>query len=1329
MATQKLESFDPSQETFDRYIQRVRIHFSATDVPEARQKFVFLNSLSRKHYTLLANLLSPAAPDSKSLADLIKALSQHFQPKSSVISERYSFHCRCQEPGESLTDFVASLSKLIVPCNYDIQFQATLLRDRFVCGLQNESTRKRLLTETDELTLERALEIALSVEKASIHAKQMKPDSSKTYTGVHHMSHGKNTKSIQESQRYSQQSPTVTCHRCGGPHLAPKCNFLNEKCRSCGKVGHIAKVCRSKPTLSTRAQPKKPNFRTNIVDFDTADHPPEIMPDQSTASSNSYDMFNLHTRSQPIIIPVRLNDKNIEMELDTGAAISVISETTYKSLQLQNSAIISPSDITLRTYLGEELPILGTTDIEVTYENQTVSLPLVIVKGEGASLFGRNWLQQIRLNWSSVNSINTDDSVQEIINRHPALFRSEIGTLQGVKAKLFVPPETQPHFYKPRPVAYAIKHKVEEELDRLQKTGIITPVQFSDWAAPIVPVLKADGSIRICGDYSVTANRVSKLDSYPLPRVDDLFAAMSGGKYFTKLDLSHAYQQLLLDDESRKYTTINTTKGLFEYTRLPFGISSAPAIFQRAMDSLLQDLPGVVVYLDDVLVSGTSKQNHLSNLAQVMARLESAGLTLKQSKCVFLAPSVEYLGHVIDEHGLHPSKAKIRAIQEAPQPKNLTELKSFLGLLNYYAKFLPNPACFLSPFYRLLQKNTPWSWTEEHSDTFRKAKELLQSSSVLVHYDIKKELVLSCDASSYGLGAVLAHKFEDGSERPIAFISRTLAPAEQKYSQLEKEGLAIVFAVKKLHQYLAGRPFIIYSDHKPLQTLFDESRQVPIMAASRIRRWALTLSEYNYTIRYRPGSRMCNADALSRLPLPDSPLDSDIPTLGDVNYVLNHLSSTVVTAENIKSLTEKDPTLSRVHHFILHGWPLSNADSTLQPYYNRKDELSAVSGCVLWGARVVIPLPVRKQVLQQLHDSHPGITRMKTLARSYVWWPGLDADITSIVQTCDTCQSNRPTPSKAPLHPWEWPSRPWSRIHIDHAGPFHGKLFLIVVDAHSKWLDVQVVSSTSADCTINKLRSIFATHGLPEQVVSDNGSGFTSAEFKQFLQANGIRQVLVSPYHPSSNGLAERAVQTFKRAVEKLEGPMETRLSKFLFKYRVTPQTTTGVSPAQLLMGRRLRTHLDLLHPDSTSPKAVEKQLNAANTNKAPRVFKEGDKLFAKNFHGPDQWIPVTVSKVLGPLSYQVQTSSGLLLRRHVDHVRIRHNDCLDSESSSDGPTDDSDDWVFTSHSFNPSTLTESTPPDRPVQRPLSPIPPQAVPRRHSSRTRSPIDRYTPSWT
>ena len=459
---------------------------------------------------------------------------------------------------------------------------------------------------------------------------------------------------------------------------------------------------------------------------------------------------------------------------------------------------------------------------------------------------------------------------------------------------------------------------------------------------------------------------------------------------------------------------------------------------------------------------------------------------------------------------------------------------------------------------------------------------------------------------------------------------------------------------------------------------------------------------------------MGNADALSRLPLPEQPEAPSILVPGDIKLLFEHLSHSVVTASQIKSWTEKDPILARIHHFILHGWPDTPPSPPFQPYFNHREELTAVNGCILWGARVVIPPPGRQLVITQLHSTHPGICKMKSLARSYVWWPGMDTDIASTVQSCSICQQHRPSPPKAPLHPWEWPSHPWSRLHIDHAGPFMGKLFLILVDAHSKWLEVHVVPSTSAAATIDKLRAIFATFGLPDQIVSDNGPGFTSTEFQQFLSANGIRQTLTSPYHPSSNSLAERAVQTFKNAVVKLSGSIEKRLSQFLFQYRITPQSTTGVSPAQLLMGRRLRSHLDLLHPD-TADRVMKKQEKSV-TKRPLRQFELGEKVLVRNYNGPKR-IKGKVVRITGPISYQVETENGWM-RRHVDQLRRQFFEG-NTDSNSNGVVSDDDDWIGHDHfSHNPPAPEASAPPaqaDRPV------------PTRYSSRSRPPIDRYSPS--
>ena len=478
------------------------------------------------------------------------------------------------------------------------------------------------------------------------------------------------------------------------------------------------------------------------------------------------------------------------------------------------------------------------------------------------------------------------------------------------------------------------------------------------------------------------------------------------------------------------------------------------------MESLLQGIPGVVVYIDDILITGATEQDHLQALEEVLSRLEKAGLRAKKSKCKFMVPSVDYLGHRIDAEGLHPLPDKVKAIDDAPSPTCVQELKAYLGLLTYYGKFLPNLSSTLAPLYRLLQKDYPWRWTEEEEQVFVASKKLLTSSNLLVHFDSKLELILTCDASAYGIGAVLAHRMPDGSEKPVGYASRSLSKAEQNYSQLEKEGLACVFGVKKFHSYLFRHPFKLVTDHKPLLTLLSEYKAISPQASARVRRWSLVLSAYEYTIVFRRTEEHGNADALSRLPLPVVPARTEIPP--ELVLLMEHLADSPVTANDICAWTRRDSSLAPVLQCLQQGWP-AQCDPSLTPFYSRRSELSLHQGCILWGSRVIVPAAGRKAVLQELHCGHPGMSRMKSLARMYVWWPGLDADIEETVRGCEECQLTQSSPPVAPLHPWKWPARPWARLHLDYAGPFLGKMFLVLIDAHSKWIEVFCTpTSTSA---------------------------------------------------------------------------------------------------------------------------------------------------------------------------------------------------------------------------------------------------------------------------
>ncbi|KAG8191123.1 hypothetical protein JTE90_010047 [Oedothorax gibbosus] len=402
-----------------------------------------------------------------------------------------------------------------------------------------------------------------------------------------------------------------------------------------------------------------------------------------------------------------------------------------------------------------------------------------------------------------------------------------------------------------------------------------------------------------------------------------------------------------------------------------------------------------------------------------------------------------------------------------------------------------------------------------------------------------------------------------------------------------------------------------------------------------------------------------NADGLSRLPLPQEELE--IPPLVEVSF-LEDLPGAPLSAEDISKFTAKDPVLSRILLWVRKGWPSNQNSAELKPFFNRQHELSTHKGCILWGTRVVIPLEGREKVLQELHLSHPGIVKMKALARSHVWWPGIDEDIEKAVKRCVPCQMSRHSRPAAPVHPWEVSHAPWSRLHLDFAGPvLGGNTFLILVDAYSKWLEVVHMTSTTSLALIKVLRRIFATHGIPDSIVSDNQTTFTSLEFREFAERNQIRLIRVAPYHPSSNGQAERMVQTTKEALKKMPGSdLNQKIASFVLRQHITPITSISgsQSPAELLMGRRLRTCLDRLHPDYcvTRQNDIDSKLEC----KKPCSFQPGADVFVKSFQRDVPWSMGRVESATGPLSYKNRLSGGGLVPRHID--QLRGNDGISSE-------------------------------------------------------------------
>ena len=1240
----QMQEFDPETETISSYIERLEMFFTANDIAEAKQVSVLLTVVGKTTFSLLRNLLSPDLPKDKAYKDLVAALKGHFEPKPLVIAERFNFYQRRQQPSESINVFVAGLRRLSTKCEFEA-FLDQALRDRFVCGIRSESVQKKLLTEDHKtLTFTKAVELAQSVEAAEEKTKEFKGSTPAIAPPVHRVASGPRRQPTRQVP-VPTATPQKSCYRCGrSNHDEQACRFRRATCHSCGKVGHIASACRSRKAKPVpRNVSRNPNDRTKWVEVETTE-------------TEDLSLFTIGERANSqITVQVNANGKELAMELDTGAAVSLISLNTknafFPEVPLQQSRV------NLRTYTGEQIEVKGEILVDVQYGQQAAEqLPLVVVKGEGPSLFGRNWLRHIQLNWSSIKAIRQHSlkTLQGLCNQYAEVFNDELGHIQNFTARLLVQEDARPKFCKARTVPYALKAAVEEELHRLERMGVIEKIPTSEWATPVVAVPKKDGTVRLCGDYKVTINQALDVDQYPLPVPEALFATLSGGQRFTTLDLSQAYQQLEMEQESRKYLTINTHLGLYQFTRLPYGVASAPAQFQKVMDTLLQGIPGVTCYLDDILVTGRTNDEHLANLEEVLSRLKQHGVRIKKSKCKFMANSVEYLGHKIDADGLHTTDGKLQAILQAPTPRNVTEVRSFIGLVNYYGKFIPNLATTLHPLNQLLHRDRRWHWSKECAKAFKAAKEGVASSSVLVHYNPTLPVKMAGDASAYGVGAVISHVMPDGSERPIAFASRTLTDSEKNYSQVEKEALSLVFGVKRFQNYLYGRQFTLVTDHKPLLAILGPKRGIPALAAARLQRWAIILSAYRYEIEFRPTNAHSNADGLSRLPLKEESMEgmSSEPSL----FNISQIRSLPVTSSQLRRASTTDRILSKVISYTKRGWPSRFAEP-LRPYWRRRDELTIESDCLLWGSRVVVPQKLREKLLEELHRDHSGMSRMKTIARSYMWWPGLDGEIEKLVRGCQSCQAVKNSPPSSPLQPWSWPVRPWKRVHLDFAGPVEGVMLLLAVDAHSKWPEIQIMSSTTALKTIEVLRMMFSRYGLPEQIVTDNGPQFVSTEFEMFMKENGVRHIRSAPYHPASNGLVERLVQTCKQGLKagKDSGlPLSHRLSNFLITYRSTRHSTTGKSPSELFLQRNIRTRFDLLKPD-VEREVLDKQAQQKLTHdrrSREAVWTVGQRVMAKNMGSGPNWIPATVTEVLGPVTYMVRIESGQVWKRHAEQLK-----------------------------------------------------------------------------
>lgn len=534
----------------------------------------------------------------------------------------------------------------------------------------------------------------------------------------------------------------------------------------------------------------------------------------------------------------------------------------------------------------------------------------------------------------------------------------------------------------------------------------------------------------------------------------------------------------------------------------------------------------------------------------------------------------------MSEDGLLPCQNKVATIRKAKVPTNTTELKSYLGLINYYNKFIPNLSARLYYLYNLLKNGVKFNWDTNCQKAFDESRNCLLETQFLEFYDPKKPIAVVSDASGYGLGGVIAH-IVDGVEKPICFTSFSLNQAQRKYPILHLEALALVCTIKKFHKYLYGQSFMVYTDHKPLVGIFGKKGQHSIYV-TRLQRYILELSIYDFNIQYRPSAKMGNADFCSRFPLEQS-----VPSEYDVEHVrsINFSSEFPIDCKIVARATQDDEFLLKVLSFMRNGWP-EKLEKRFMDVFSNQFDLEMVDECLLYQDRVIIPQIMQAAVLKLLHANHAGMVRMKQLARRSVYWFGINKDIETFVKGCEECNSMAIVNKPLVKSHWVPTLRPFSRVHIDFFH-FNHHTFLLIVDSFSKWVEIDwMKKGTDCNKVLKKLVAFFARFGLPDVLVSDGGPPFNSFTFMDFLRKQGINVLKSPPYNPSSNGQAERLVRTVKEVLKKfllepalLELDLEDQINLFLMNYRNNCLTTDGEFPSEKIFSFNPKTIIDLINP------------------------------------------------------------------------------------------------------------------------------------------------------
>lgn len=1244
-------------ETFKLFKQRLELYFKVKSTSDDDKVPILLLAVQEeglKRY----NSWSLTTTEESDISVLFNKFLEQLEPAENFRISRLKLSKYKQQQSESVDSFINRCKLLANKCSFKDDELDDRLIELIIASTTIPEYQKELLNKPKGYKLSESVALGRSYEASASYIATLQSFNTPT-ANIDAMRN--NT-----TRRYSSK-----CKNCGQNHKFGRqfCPARNDKCYHCSKLGHWSKLCltpKNKPDTSEHYRPSKQHH--SVTTESQHSHTP-------TELSEQLETFTFSTIQTPdirdeayVTIKIDLNhhEHNFKLKVDTGAQANTMPFRTYRQMYPNklnsngdpDSKHLVETNSKLTAYNGSEIECLGKTYLKCKYNSNTwATTEFYIVNVSGPAILGLPSCQSlsvVTLNCSITSAIPTTNNVADLKRLYPDQFDT-IGDLNT--HKLTVDPNVPARINAPRRTPIAMKDKIKAELDKMVTQQVIRPIEeATDWVSSITCVLKKDNSIRVCLDPRYL-NMALIRPMHNIPTVDEINYKLSNATHFSKLDAKAGYWSVKLEEESQKLTTFQTPFGRFCFQRLPFGLSVSQDIFQLEMDRILEKCDGACGIADDVIIYGSSEKEHDHNLINFMNIAKQHGLTLNSQKCSIKQPEISFFGNVYTNKGMKPDPQKIKDLQQMPEPTSKHQVQTFIGFITYLSKFIGDFSTKTAVLRDLLNKDADFVWESHHQKAFDLLKTEVTQNSVLSYYDPHKALELHCDASMRGLGTVLLQPDENGNMKPVSYASKSLTETEQRYACIERELLSIVFAIQRFHTYVYGRDVKVVTDHKPLVMILNK----PITSAPpRLQRMLMKLQGYNITIIHKPGSENELADGLSRFPSPTNNHNIDLDI--QVNLVRFSTESKVEIQHN----TCVDPVLNVLTEIITSGWPNNQKEvpTCIRPYWTFRDQLSIDNGFVLKGQQIVIPSNLRNKIIQQLHTAHLGQEKTKLLARDCVYWPNINRDIDNIVQTCPTCQQHQNAQSPETLHQHEIPSRPWSTVGTD-LFVLDNKQWLIVADYYSKYPIVRKLPVPApSSVVVSATKQIFAEHGIPETVISDNGPHFHSEIYSNFAKEWNFDHVTSSPRYPQSNGFIERQIQTVKSIMKKTK-QSNTDLDMALLHWRSTPISNSLPSPAQLLMGRRMRSNIttcirdnnpqhDQVTDQLSQRQQTQKFYHDRKAHDLPPLY-PGQPVSVVN-PNTGLWNPAVIKeKCVEPRSYLLSTNNGNIYRRNRHQLRERN--------------------------------------------------------------------------